>query len=119
MIALTAMGASELAGTIKSRKTTASEVLEAHLSRIADLDGRIGAFLARNDEVARGEARSIDERLARGEDPGALAGVPVAVKDVMHVRALPTTCGSRILEGFTPPYEATAVKRLKIGRAHV
>ncbi len=113
MSTLTWLGAGEIAAAIKAKKTSAMEVVEAHLLRIAQKDGAVGAFLARADETARAEAQGIDARLARGEDPGPLAGVPIAVKDVMHVHGLPTTCGSRILKGFAPPYEATVVTRLK------
>ena len=119
MTALTAMGATELAAAIKTRKTSASEVVEAHLLRISAKDGAIGAFLARDDDAARGHAKSIDARLARGDDPGPLAGVPISIKDVLHVEGLPTTCGSKILQGFRPPYEATVVSRLKSAGAVV
>ncbi len=113
MSALTSMGVADLAAAIRGRKTSACEVAEAHISRIDEKDGAIGAFLARDTEAVRSEARLIDERLARGEDPGPLAGVPIGIKDVMHVRGLPTTCGSKILKGFRPPYEATVIRRLR------
>jgi aspartyl-tRNA(Asn)/glutamyl-tRNA(Gln) amidotransferase subunit A len=119
MTALTSIGAAGLAAAIKTRKASAVEVVDAHLARISAKDAEIGAFLARADETARNEARDIDARLARGEDPGPLAGVPIAIKDVMHVRGLPTTCGSKILQGFMPPYGATVIQRLKAAGAVV
>jgi aspartyl-tRNA(Asn)/glutamyl-tRNA(Gln) amidotransferase subunit A len=116
---LTSLGAAELAASIKGKKTSASEVIDAHLSRIEAKDGAIGSFLARADEAARSEAKRIDARIARGEDPGALAGVPIGVKDAIHVLGLPTTCGSKILKDFSPPYEATVVSRLRAAGAIV
>jgi len=114
---LTTMGAAELASAIKSRKTSALEVVEAHIAHAAAKDSAIGAFLARDDEATRATARNIDARLAKGEDPGPLAGVPIAIKDAIHVGGFPTTCGSRILKQFATPYEATVITRLKAAGA--
>ncbi len=110
---LTSIGAAEIAALVKGKKTSAVEVIEAHISRIASKDSAIGVFLAHNTEAARDEARALDARIANGEDGGPLAGVPLAIKDVLHVLGLPTTCGSKILKGFKPPYEATVIRKLR------
>ncbi len=104
--------AGRILGLIRSREISAVEAVSACLDRIARLDGRLGAFrlVLKDDALAR--ARAVDARFARGEDPGPLAGLPVAVKDVLSLRDHPTTCGSRILENFVSPYDATAIERL-------
>ena len=89
------------------------------LDRIAKGDGALDAFLTVTAERALSRARALDARIAGGAAPGPLAGVPVAVKDVLHVEGVPTTCGSRILEGYRPPFTATAVARLEAAGAIV
>jgi aspartyl-tRNA(Asn)/glutamyl-tRNA(Gln) amidotransferase subunit A len=91
---------------------TAVELTEAVLERIAATDGDIRAYLALTPEPALDQARAADEARAAGKQ-GCLLGVPLAIKDVLCTRGIPTTAGSRILEGFVPPYNATAVRRLQ------
>ncbi|MGH3456940.1 Asp-tRNA(Asn)/Glu-tRNA(Gln) amidotransferase subunit GatA [Aeromicrobium sp.] len=105
--------AAELAQKLATDEITSVEVTEAHLARIADVDGEIHAFLHVDADGALATARDIDARHAAGEDLPALAGVPIAVKDVITTRGVPTTAGSRILEGWIPPYDATVTRRLK------
>jgi len=105
--------ASELASAVRSSKASAVEVTEQTLSAIDARDGELHAFLTVLGDSAREEAREIDRRVSAGEDPGPLAGVPVALKDNLCTRGIPTTCASRILEGWRPPYDATVVERLR------
>jgi aspartyl-tRNA(Asn)/glutamyl-tRNA(Gln) amidotransferase subunit A len=106
------MTAAEIAATVAAGETSAVEVAQAHLDRIAAVDDRVHAFLHVDTEGALTAARAVDARRAAGEPLGPLAGVPVAVKDVLTTRGVPTTCGSKILEGWRPPYDATIVRRL-------
>jgi aspartyl-tRNA(Asn)/glutamyl-tRNA(Gln) amidotransferase subunit A len=110
---LTTATAAELAALVASGETSAVEVTQAHLSRIAATDAVIHAFLHVDDEGALAAARAVDARRAAGEPLGPLAGVPLALKDVFATRGVPTTCGSRILQGWIPPYDATVTARLR------
>ena len=105
--------ASALADAVRSGSTTAAAVVEESLAAIAHGDGEVHAFVTVLADDARRQAAEVDRRVAAGEDPGPLAGVPVAVKDNLCTRGAPTTCGSRILEGWHPPYDATVVARLR------
>ena len=104
--------ATQIRDRVGAREWSAVEVVEPFLQRIAAVDDRIGAFLTCDADAAREEARQVDLRVRDGESLP-LAGLPVAVKDVLCTRGVSTTCGSRILEGFAPPYDATAVERLR------
>jgi aspartyl-tRNA(Asn)/glutamyl-tRNA(Gln) amidotransferase subunit A len=106
-------GLADVARAIRARTLSAAEVTEAYLSRIAAVDGTLGCYYRVDADGARAQARAVDERLARGEDPGLLAGVPVALKDLFVTQGLETTAGSKILEGWVPPYDGTPTKKLK------
>ena len=103
--------ARRLAGAIADGSLSAVEVMEAHLDRIAAVDGDIHAFLHLN-AAALETAAAVDAQRAAGEKLGPLAGVPIVLKDNLCTRGVVTTCSSRILEGWQPPYTATVVDRV-------
>ncbi len=118
------LAAEETARRVRAREVSAVEVLESCLARTARVEPLIAAYLEIFEE-ARSRAAEIDRRLAAGEDPGPLAGVPVALKDNLSLEDHALTCGSRILAGYVAPYTATAVERLlaagavPLGRANM
>ncbi|HKC13690.1 MAG TPA: amidase, partial [Vicinamibacteria bacterium] len=111
--------AGEIARRVAARQHSAEEVTRAHLDRLAEVEPRVDAFLQVLADRALGKARDLDAALASGRPAPPLAGVPLAVKDVLDIEGLPTTCGSRILEGYRPPFTATAVARLEAAGAIV
>lgn len=104
--------AAQIAAKVKSKELSALEVTDAFLARISAKDDEVGGFLTVTAERARAQARAVDAMLARGESPGVLAGVPVALKDNLCTQGIETTCASQILRGFIPPYSATVVEKL-------
>jgi len=107
-----ANSAVNIAAAVRSGARSATEVVEQYLARIAEAEPAIHAFNLVMVEQARAAAAAVDAKVAAGEDPGPLAGVPVALKDNMCTRGVETTCSSRMLEGWKPPYDATVVERL-------
>ncbi|MGQ7297443.1 Asp-tRNA(Asn)/Glu-tRNA(Gln) amidotransferase subunit GatA [Quadrisphaera sp. KR29] len=114
---LVRLDASVMAAALAAREVSAVELTRAHLDRIAEVDGPadsgVHAFLHVDAEGALARAAELDAARARGEELHALAGVPVAVKDVMVTRGMPSTAGSRMLEGWVPPYDATVVEKMR------
>ncbi len=116
MSELTSRSAADLAQALASGEVTSVEVTTAHLDRIAATDGALHAFLQVSADEALETARDVDTRRASGEELHPLAGVPIAVKDVVVTKDLVTTAGSRILEGWVPPYDATLVSKIRAAR---
>ena len=106
------LSALELGKAIKNKETTSEEATKAYLDAIKENDGKYNSYITVREE-ALAEAKIIDEKIASGELTGAFAGVPVAVKDNMCTEGVLTTCGSNMLHNFVPPYDATAVRKLK------
>jgi aspartyl-tRNA(Asn)/glutamyl-tRNA(Gln) amidotransferase subunit A len=117
--ALWELSASELRRRVAAREVSCEETARAHLDRIAAVERGVDAFLSVLPERALERARALDRTLAAGTSAPPLAGVPVGVKDLLHLEGVPTTCGSRILEGYRPPFTATAVSRLEAAGAVV
>ena len=113
MTDLTRASAAELADLMARGETTSREITTALLQRTEAVDGAVHSYLHVDRDGALATADAVDRRRAAGETLHALAGVPIAVKDVMTTTGLPTTCGSRILQGWVPPYDATVVARIK------
>ncbi len=118
----TELGAAELAAAIRARRVSARDATDAFLKRIASFDGGdagIGSYYRVDAEGARVRAALIDGQIARGEEVGPLAGVPIALKDLFVTKGIETTAGSQILAGWIPPYDGTVVRKLeKAGRHH-
>ena len=131
--ALHSLAAREIVDLVRTKKASASEVLESHLRRIEDVDGvpgaidgisnaqpdRVHAFINLTAERARQQAAVIDAKIRGGEDPGPLAGVPVSIKDIFCVEGTPSTAASKILANYVAPYTATPVSRLEAAGAIV
>ncbi len=103
----------ELHRRLTDREISAAELLDAHQRRIGAVDGEVKAFLRTTPELARTQALEADRRLAKGEGVSALTGIPIAIKDVLCVKGVETTAGSKILAGFRPPYDTTVVAKLR------
>lgn len=104
--------AASISSAVRSGERSAASVVDEHLDLIAANDGDVHAFNHVMSDQARAAAAALDQRIVAGEDVGPLAGVPVALKDNMCTRGIPTTCSSKILDGWEPPYTATVVERL-------
>ncbi|HVE25964.1 MAG TPA: amidase family protein, partial [Sporichthya sp.] len=113
MADLTRLTAGQLGALIASGETSAVEVTQAHLDRISKIDESIHAFLHIDTEGALSAAAAVDAARKVGSPLGPLAGVPLALKDVLTQEGVPTTCGSKILEGWRPPYDSTVVRKLR------
>ena len=105
--------AAEMASALASKEISSVELTKQHLDRIASVDGKIHAFLHIDNAGALEQAEVIDKKRASGEKLSPLAGVPIAVKDILAQKGIPTTAGSKILEGWRPPYDSTVVAKLK------
>ena len=107
------MSALEIAAAVSAGERSALEVVDEHLALIAQRDPELHAYNLVTAESARAQAAAIDAAVLAGEPVGRFAGVPLAMKDNMCTRGVPTTCSSKILEGWRPPYDATVVTRLR------
>ena len=107
----------EISAGVRDGSLSARRILEEHLARVDSHESDLHAFNTVTAEQARRTADAVDAAVAQGHDPGPLAGVPVALKDNLCTRGVPTTCSSRILEGWLPPYDATVVTRLEASGA--
>jgi aspartyl-tRNA(Asn)/glutamyl-tRNA(Gln) amidotransferase subunit A len=109
---ITAKSAAELHTMLESKAVSATEVVREFLDRINKVEGNIKAFVTLTEDLALNQAAKLDEKIAHGEKIGPLAGIPMAFKDNMCSTGIKTTCSSKMLENFIPPYDATVVERL-------
>jgi aspartyl-tRNA(Asn)/glutamyl-tRNA(Gln) amidotransferase subunit A len=105
--------AAQMADSLAKGETTSVELTQAHLDRVTAVDGQVKAFLHVDSEGALAQAKEVDARRAKGEKLSPIAGIPLALKDVLAQKGVPTTAGSKILQGWLPPYDSTVVSKLK------
>ena len=110
---LTKLTAHELRNKIMKKEVSSREIVESHFNRIEEVEGDINAFITLMKEEALRDAEVIDNKISNGEKVGSLAGIPIGVKDNIVTKGVKTTCGSKMLENFVPPYNATVVDNLK------
>lgn len=108
--------ATELAAMLRKKEISAVEIAHSSLQRIDDTEGDIAAYLTVARASALESAAAVDAKIAKGEAIGALAGIPVAIKDNICTKGITTSCGSKILENFVPPYNATVIEKAGGGR---
>jgi len=109
---LNELTAHQLHQMLTSKEISCRELAEAVYSRIAQVEESVHAYLMLTQDLGLKQAEQVDARIARGEEILPLAGIPLALKDIFCTEGIPTTCGSKILEGFTPPYNADVVERM-------
>ncbi len=102
----------ELSEMLRDKKTSAQEITESLLNRIESVEDRVDAYITITADAARKKARAVDERIARGEEPAPMAGIPIAVKDNVCTNGVATTCASKMLENFLPPYDAAVMEKI-------
>lgn len=107
--------AHELRDMLKAKTISCREITQAILDRISSVEERVRAYVTVTGDEALGSAHMVDEKIAKGEDIGPLGGIPIAIKDNMCTEGILTTCSSKILHNFVPPYDATVVERIKNG----
>ena len=105
--------AAEMAKALAAKEISSVDLTKAHLDRIAEVDSQVKAFLHVDTDGALAQAQAVDAKIAKGETLSPLAGVPLALKDVLTQQGVPTTAGSKILQGWRPPYDSTVVAKLK------
>lgn len=110
---LTSLKAWELKEKLLSKEVSSVEIVRAHLDKIENVDKDIKAFITINEEAIK-EAEKVDEKISNGEEIGLLAGLPIGLKDNIVTKNLRTTCGSKMLENFNPPYDAHVVDRIRL-----
>lgn len=108
---------SDIHNRLQSKQLSVAELVDASFARIAEIDGKIGAFLTLNEENARKEAASLDAALAQGSERGLLFGIPAGIKDNIVTEGLRTTCGSKFLDNYDPIYDATVVSKLRAAQS--
>ena len=113
MTELTKLSAVELSEKLQKKEVSAEEVTKSHFERIEKLDNKVKSFLYLDKEGAIAQAKVVDKKRKDNQELSALAGIPLALKDVLTQKGIPTTCGSKILEGWIPPYDSTVVTKLK------
>src|SRR5690242_17621762 len=112
MTELYKLSISEAGELLRQRKISSVELTQAHLDRIRKVEPEVKAFTLVTDDLALQQAKEADRRIASGEDLSPLTGIPIAIKDVICTKGITTTCGSRMLENFKPPFDATVMEQL-------